>query len=652
MNRRERRIAARTSPAASKGGAGTAAAALYEKAVQVRPDDAELQKPIDATPQHPGVGTPASFYQAGLGHMKAGRYRDAQVCGEQALAINSDHADSLHLMGLLSHQAKQYDRAIEWIVRALRQHPEPDYLANLGTALRRLGRDEEACKAFETALRLKPDDVGLWKNLGNAQSQLARPAESVSSFQHVLRLKPDDWDAANKCGMLLDQLGRLGEAVPYFNLCDELQPNDFQTLRRRAKCLYGLRRFEQALGDLERTHALDPDNVENINDIGAALLSLGRDKEALGWFEKTLAHQPDRVKVLNNKAISLGRLRRFEEAIATYRRVKAIDPDNTAAALALGHLYLLTGNFEAGWAGHEARLKNLPASSTTYLQPRWFGEGSIEGKTILIHVDEGLGDTIQFARYVPMLAARGARVILVVQPAAHALLSKLPGVAQCFSRGVGVLPVFELHCPISSLPLAFGTLLDTIPSGAPYLPSPPANLVQAFEDRLGPCDRLRVGLVWSGNSNHYDDHNRSIQLRALSRIIDVDATFVSLQKDPRPHDKATLCAWTDIIDLTADLTDFVATAALLSCLDLVITVDTSVAHLAGALGCPTWILLPYTPDSRWLLDRDDSPWYPSVRLFRQTETRDYASVLDRVRTELLRLVDARRAATAREGDVK
>ena len=594
----------------------------------------ELQKLIDATPQHPGAGTPASLYQAGLGHMKAGRYRDAQACGEQALAIDSDHADSLHLMGLLSHQAKQYDHAVEWIARALRQHPKPDYLANLGTALQHLGRHEEACKAFETALRLKPDDAGLWKKLGNAQGQLARPAEAVSSLQHVLRLKPDDWDAANKCGMFLDQLARLEEALAYFNLCEELQPNDFQTLRRRAMCLYGLRRFEQALGDLERTHALDPDNIENINDIGVALQSLGRDKEALGWFEKTLARQPDLVEALNNKAISLGRLRRFEEAIATHLRVKAIDPDNTAAALSLGHLYLLMGNFEAGWAGHEARLKNRSAISTTYPQPRWFGERSIEGKTILIHVDEGLGDTIQFARYVPMLAARGARVILVVQPAVRALLSKLPGAAQCFSRGVGALPVFDVQCPISSLPLAFGTQLDTIPSGAQYLPSPPANLVQAFEDRLGPHDRLRVGLVWSGNSNHSNDHNRSIHLQALSRIVDVDATFVSLQKDPRPHDKATLCEWTGIIDLTADLTDFVATAALLSCLDLVITVDTSVAHLAGALGRPTWILLPYVPDYRWLLDRDDSPWYPTARLFRQTDTRDWHSVVENVRTAL------------------
>jgi hypothetical protein len=234
-----------------------------------------------------------------------------------------------------------------------------------------------------------------------------------------------------------------------------------------------------------------------------------------------------------------------------------------------------------------------------------------------------------------MLAERGARVILAVQNPLHRLLSGLPGVSQCVPTSeLNTLPAFDMHCPISSLPLAFGTRLDTIPSATSYLPSPAKSRVQAWEDRLGLHAKLRVGLVWSGRPTHANDHNRSIPLRTLSRILDVDATFVSLQKEPRPNDAAVLRERNDIIDLTADVADFAETAALISCLDLVITVDTSVAHLAGALGCLTWILLPYTPDYRWLLDRDDSPWYPSVRLFRQTETREYESVLDRVRDEL------------------
>jgi hypothetical protein len=301
----------------------------------------------------------------------------------------------------------------------------------------------------------------------------------------------------------------------------------------------------------------------------------------------------------------------------------------------------LTGNFEAGWAANEVRLE-LPSSAyPKFPLSRWSGDPAIEGKTILVCADEGLGDTIQFVRYVPMLIERGADVVLVVQNPLHQLLSGLSGVSLCLSFDGGQLPHIDMHCPICSLPLAFGTRLDTIPTATSYLPAPAKSRVQAWEGRLGPHARLRVGVVWSGSLTHTNDHNRSIPLRMFSRILDVDATFVSLQKDPRPSDTAILRERSEIIDLTAALTDFTDTAALISCLDLVITVDTSVAHLAGALGCPTWLLLPFTPDWRWLLDRDDSPWYPSMRLFRQTETGDYAPVLDRVRSELITLISAK-----------
>jgi hypothetical protein len=225
----------------------------------------------------------------------------------------------------------------------------------------------------------------------------------------------------------------------------------------------------------------------------------------------------------------------------------------------------------------------------------------------------------------------------VVGKALCPLLAGLPGVSICLPKLADtVLPPFDFHCPVTSLPAAFRTELKTIPP-AGYLPSISPERVAAWEDRLGPHDRLRVGLVWSGNPKHGNDRNRSIPLRLMTSMLDVDATFVSLQKDPRPDDKAALTG-SGMVDQTVHLTDFVETAALVSCLDLVITVDTSIAHLAGALGRPTWILLPYVPDWRWLLDRDDSPWYPTVRLFRQTETREYGSVLNRVRAELAALV--------------
>jgi tetratricopeptide (TPR) repeat protein len=580
--------------------------------------------------------TPDALHQAGLRHMRAGRYLDAQICCQQALEANPDHADTLHLMGLLSLHAEQYELAVAWAVRAIRQDPKPEYLATLGNALQCQGRFDEALKTFDKAVQLKPGDAELWSKLGGILVELQRPADAVLAFQHVLTLDPRHWDAANKSGRLLYHLRQWAGALAQFTVCDELRPDDAAILQLRAVCLRQLRRFEDYLADSRRAHDLEPSNAETCNNIGDALQLLGREEEALPWFDRSLALAPGNVKVLNNKAFSLSQLQRFDEAFAVYALAKATDPDNAQTDWNLSLLQMLTGNFRDGWAGREARWKatSLPVVYPQFSQPMWLGDGPVEGKTILVHQDEGLGDTIQFARYLPMLAAQGARVILVVEEALRPLLSGLSGVAQCLPTSANPLPAFDAHCPISSLPLAFATRLDTIPAAASYLPPPAKERVDAWQARLGRHDRLRVGLVWSGSLGHRNDHNRSIKLTAMSGILDLDAVFVSLQKDPRAADKAVLLERTDVIDFTGDLRDFADTAALVCCLDLVITVDTSVAHLAGALGCPTWILLPYTPDYRWLLNRDDSPWYPAARLFRQDDARDYAPVLDRLREAL------------------
>jgi tetratricopeptide (TPR) repeat protein len=584
--------------------------------------------------------TPVALCEAGLQHFRAGRLLDAQICFQQALAIDAEHADTHHLMGLLSLNAKQYDHAVEWISRAIRREPKAMYLTSLGTTLKNQGRREEALKAFDKAAQLSPNDADLWRDLGNILADMERPPDAILSYQQALKLNPRHWDAAHQCGHLLNRLGRFEEALTHFNLCDELQPNHAPTLQMRALMLHNLKRLEEALADNRRALELDPTSVEACNNTGTVFQSLGRHEEALSWFDRTLELRPDFVETLENKAVSLVELQRFDAAFAVCHRVRAIDPSRAVAEWNLALLQMLTGNFEAGWAGREARwrISALSASYPRVSQPMWLGAETIAGKTLLVYSDEGIGDAIQFARYVPMVAARGARVILVVQDALYPLLSELAGVSQCLPKSAARLPAFDLHCASSSLPLAFGTRLDTIPAEQSYLPPAAAARLQKWEGRLGSHDRLRVGLVWSGNPKHHNDHNRSIPLRTLTGILDVDATFVSLQKDPRPDDKAILLERSEIVDLTADLTDFAETAALVSCLDLVITVDTSVAHLAGALGRPTWILLPYAPDYRWLLDRDDSPWYPTVRLFRQDATRDYASVIDRVRSALVAMI--------------
>ena len=568
--------------------------------------------------------------------MQSGRHLDVQLCCEQALAIDPGHVESLHLMGLLSLQARQYDRAIEWVARANRQDTKAEYLLSLGIALRQQGLHGEAFKAFDAATRITPDDAEAWLHHGDALASMRRPAEAVTSYQQALKLHPGHADAAFRCGLLLRNLGRTEEALSCLDLCDQLHPDNGAVLEQRGLVLHDLKRFEEALDANLRAHAQRPASAELCNNIGAALLKLRRYEEALSWFDRSLVLLPGSVTVLISKAAALARMLRLDEALAVYAQAEAIDPGNADIALLVSELQLLTGDFEAGWIGREARWKSrMTAGYPDLLQPVWLGDGPVEGKTILVFADEGLGDTIQFARYVPMLAGRGARVLLWVDDPLASLLSGLPGVSRLLTKS-DPLPAFDLHCPICSLPLAFGTRLETIPCDA-YLPQPSEARVQAWEgrlqDRLGPRGKLRVGLAWSGNPKHWNDHNRSLQLRQLLPLLDLDAAFVSLQKDPRPDDRAQL-ENTDIVDLAAHLTDIAETAALVSCLDLVITVDTGVAHLAGALGRPTWVLLPSTPDWRWLLGRDDSPWYRSVRLFRQDQRRDYASVIARVREAL------------------
>jgi len=621
------------------------------------------------------AATPAALHATGVHALEQGRPLDAQLACERALALDPQHTDSLHLMGLLCFRTQQYDHAVEWLVRAIRQEPRPEFLASLGRTLRQQGRHDEALQTFDKAIQLSPADAELWRQLGELLADLKRADEAVLTFQHVLTLDPNNVGAAEQCGNLLRTLRRFEEALACFARSDALRPNQAQTLYLRGHTLSDLKRYGEALADLTRARTLDPGHPGVSNSLGYVLQNLGRHDEALAAFDQAIALKPDYVEALNSKASLLsradrfdealaiaervltlqpdyvpihinraqwlGELHRFDEAFASFERALALDPGNADATWNLSFLQLLTGNYEAGWAGREARWKAQARAETSYpdfAEPRWRGE-PIAGKRLLVYAEEGLGDAIQFGRYIPMLAARGAKIVLVVGAPLYPLMSALPGIAQCLTKPLAERPSFDMHCGLSSLPLVFGTRLETIPP-ADYLPPRPQALVQAWEERLGPRNKLRIGLVWSGYAAHKNDRNRSIPLRALAPLLALDASFVSLQKDPRPDDKAELLAQGRIIDHTQHLTDFTETAALLACLDLVISVDTSVAHLAGTIGVPTWLLLPYTPDFRWLLGRDDSPWYPSMRLFRQGADRDYADVIARVRDALTILISA------------
>jgi tetratricopeptide (TPR) repeat protein len=623
--------------------------------------------------------TPEAFFKAGLRLLQAGQLAEAEQCGRLALTIDQGHADSLHLMGLLCVASKQYDLAIEWFATAIRQRPDvADYFANLGIALQRKERRDEAIRSYDRALMLDPDQIeiwirmaellqrqerldeaikcfdravtldnewaDIWYRMGEILQQQKRIDEAILSFDQALKVKPDYREAANASGLLYFEAKRHEEALARFSRSTEIDPTQAGAFNFISRCQWPLRRYDDALASVRKASELAPDNPEITKNVGLILQRLDRQEEALPWFDKALALRADFPSALDDRATTLFALRRTDEAFASLDRAIALAPESPDHRWNRSLLQLLVGNFDDGWQEREWGRKSTLVSfvDRKFAQPHWFGEEPIAGKTILLHSDEGLGDTIQFSRYAAMVAKLGARVVLELQAPLQALLTGLEGVSLCVSKDVE-LPEFDLHCPIGGLPLAFKTRLETIPAALFYLPPLPEARLSAWQDRLGAHDRLRVGLVWSGNPLHTNDRNRSTSLRQMSAIFDDRARFYSLQKDPRPEDKAVLDERGDIIDLTEHLTDFVETAALISHLDLVITVDTSVAHLAAALGRPTWILLPHTPDYRWLLDRDDSPWYPSVRLFRQDQRRTYDGALARVREELAAVIAAFKA---------
>ena len=457
----------------------------------------------------------------------------------------------------------------------------------------------------------------------------------MASYDRALGIRPDFAEAHANRGSALHALKRFEEALASYDRALALRPDYAEARYNRGNVLHALKRFEEALADYEHALALRPDYVEALANRGVTLHELKRFEEALASHDRALAVRPDYADAFVNRGVTLHELKRFEEALASYDRAIALRPDYAQAHFNEAVCRMLIGDFDRGWQKLEWgwETEELKNAKRTFSQPLWLGSDEIAGKTVLLHGVHGFGDTIQFCRYVPHVVERGARVILEIQEPLRELMGTLPGAAQIVSRGEP-LPDFDLHCPLLSLPLALGTRLATIPAQTPYLRASP-QAVMDWNARLGPRHRPRIGLAWSGRPEHNNDRNRSMRLSTLlSPLAGFDATYVSLQREVREDDAPVLQGRSDILHFGEELKSYADTAALIANLDLVISVDTSVAHLAGALAKPVWILLPFIPDWRWLLDRDDSPWYPTARLFRQDETRSWDSVMARVHAAL------------------
>jgi tetratricopeptide (TPR) repeat protein len=468
---------------------------------------------------------------------------------------------------------------------------------------------------------------------GMALHEAGRLADAEKIYRQVLAAQPNHIESRHLLGIIFHQRGHYEQAVKQFDLVLRRNPNHSFALNSRGNTLQELGRYEEAVASYDRALRLRPDYAEALSNRGHALKELGRYEEALASCDRALTLQPDYAEALSNRGNALKELARYEEALASYGRALRLRPDYAEAHYNEALCRLLIGDFDRGWKKQEWRWETTNVKRS-FAQPLWTGREDILGKAIFLHAEQGMGDTIQFCRYVPLVVERGGRVILEVQRSLHELCSTLS--AQIVSRG-DALPEFDIHCPLLSLPLVFGTRLETIPSATPYLRAS-SEAVAHWNARLGQRSRPRIGLAWSGSPAHRNDHNRSIGLGALLPLLDFNATYVSLQKDVRLGDASVLQNRSDLLHFGDELKTFADTAALMSNLDLIISVDTSVVHLAGALAKPVWVLLPFVPDWRWLLDREDSPWYPTALLFRQDKTREWDNVIARVHATLLDFV--------------
>jgi tetratricopeptide (TPR) repeat protein len=589
---------------------------LVRRAIAARPDSAEA---------HIALGAVLT---------RLGRGGDALATYERAVALRPDdarthyhHGNALRNLGRTEQSLASYSQAIV---------PRPDLWQahyNRGNALRDLGRGEEALVCYDTAAALNPDFAGVHTNRGKVLRELGRYADALRCHDRVISLKPDFAEAHNNRGNALRDLGRFEEALASYNRALALRPDFAEAHANRGSALADLGRYTDALSALDRGIALKPDHADAYDDLGAILAGLGQHGEAIFQFDHALALRPNRARSHTNRANALRDRGRHEEAMVHYGAALAARPDFADAHWNQALCQLAMGDYTNGWRGFEWRWQSERAEARReFPGPCWLGDFPIDGKTIFVHAEQGLGDILQFCRYVPLLAQR-ARVVLESPPELTRLLGTLPGAAKIVTRGEP-LPDFDAWVPLMSLPLAFATMMDSIPAPIPYFHADPERTAN-WTRRLAALPGRKVGLVWAGSPRRNEprgdlmDRRRSLPLGSFAPLTTVEGiSLVSLQKGEPAAQARTPPDGMTLHDRSDELADFADTAALVQALDLVISVDTAVVHLAGGLGKPVWVLNRYDQCWRWLRDRTDSPWYPTARLFRQHAPGDWCGIIE------------------------
>jgi tetratricopeptide (TPR) repeat protein len=622
-------------------------------------------------PMNPAHGELAAKLRQAVAFHQQGQLARARAIYREILAREPRHFDALHLSGVVAIQTKDPVLALELIGKAIDVHPGSAAAhCNQGSAFEALGqldaalasfdraisidaghlesqfnranvlhkreRFESALAGYDRTLALQPTLAAAHFNRGKVLRQLQRWDGARQSFERAIGLEPGHAEAYLSLGLVLKELQQLKAAVASYDRAIAIKPDFVEAHSNRGNVLKRLEQWDAALASYDRAITLKPDFAEVHFNRGVVLHELGRFEEASSSYTKAVAVRPEYAEAHSNRGNALTELNHLAEALASYERAVAINPNYAPAHFNWAIALLLAGDLERGFREYEWRWKNEAGSvineKREFQRPLWLGAESPAGKTILLYGEQGLGDTIQFCRYAKLLADLNARVILEVKAPLRNLLSNLEGVSEVVAKG-GELPGHDFQCPLLSLPLAFKTTLASIPSPGRYLSSD-APKMGYWQARLGRKVRPHIGLVWSGNAQQRNDHKRSIPLEALMAALPAKFQYVCLQTDVRDSDRQVLPGHRNILNFGDEL-DFEHTAALCECLDLVISVDTSLAHLSAALGKTTWILLPFNPDWRWLLDRTDSPWYPTAKLYRQPRIGDWTGVFKQVSHDLI-----------------
>jgi tetratricopeptide (TPR) repeat protein len=558
-------------------------------------------------------------------YRRMGKLQDAARFLAKAVELAPNSAEAANKLGNIQKNLGNTDEAIASFRRAIQFNPEwAEPHTHLGEIFRMRGQVDEATAMFSQVVKLQPNSAEAHNNLGVCLAETGKRNDGIAAYEQAIRLKPDYVDAWENLGRALGAAGRVDESIKALERASGLDPQNPDIHHLLGSAYFEKRRFKDALSVLEKVARARPDYAAVYNEIGSALSELGRLDEAADNFQKALSLDANLPQSRCNMGLVQLRRGRLDEAEASLRAMIELRPDDAEAHYALSAALLLNGKLSEGWREYEWRwhCRGHASGNHKYSFTQWNGE-DLRGRSILLHCEQGFGDVIQFVRYVPMVAARGGRVILAVPPEIFPLVKDYPGAERVIAADE--LVPLDVQCPLLSLPLVFDTRLESIPAKVPYL-WPEATRAEQWKQNVGSLSGLKIGLVWGGRPTHANDHNRSIKLLDFAPLADVPgAIFYSLQKGGPAAQAANPPANMRLINPADSLHDFADTAALIANLDLVISIDSAVAHLAGAMGKPVWVLVPVSPDWRWMLHREDSPWYPTMRLFRQTRHGDWQS---------------------------